>query len=309
MLLCRLSGLCSVLVQPVCQWGRRLQHSTCSMSGIGGQQVGWVPVYNHVNITQARSGVLFLRLKEHSRFPSVSSIKQMDPRTRTRVAATLWPNWEWVMGKKNLPPPNTLFASLWTISEQKHCCTSELIPMNTLEYLGSCQTQFWDTLLPFSDADSSLCTYELCCDAANLLSSTSEVLKATVYVFCYISVSSVMLCYLNSQFPICGHLSNNTVVLDGKSCFSYEANLNWCGYKYLVNCLSKRGIPVCSRLNFNFLIDSLTWRINSTKCVKGTSTLHNAHLLKYNSKTVILWCKWGRKSLFMSQAKFFYSEM
>lgn len=173
--------------------------------------------------------------------------------------------------------------------------------MNTLQYLGSCQTRFWDTLLPFSDSDSSLCTYEPRCDAANLLCSTSEVLKATVYVFfCCISVGSVMLCYLHSPFPICGHLSNNTVVLDGNSCFSHAANLSWCGYKYLVDCLSKRGIPVCSRL----LIDSLTWRINSTECVKGTSTLHNAHLLKYNSKTVILRCKWGRKSLFMSQAKF-----
>lgn len=108
MLLGCLSGLCSVLVQPVCQWGRRLQHPTRSMSGVGGQQVGWVQVYNHVNITQARSGVLFLRLKEHFRLPSVSSIKQMDPRTRTRVAATLWLNWEWVMGKDPRTPKHPL---------------------------------------------------------------------------------------------------------------------------------------------------------------------------------------------------------
>lgn len=39
-LLCGLSGHRSVLVQPVCQWGRRLQHPTRSMSGVGGQQVG-----------------------------------------------------------------------------------------------------------------------------------------------------------------------------------------------------------------------------------------------------------------------------
>lgn len=107
-LLCRLSGHRSVLVQPVCQWGRRLQHPTRSMSGVGGQQVGWVPVSTHVNITQAWSGGLFLRLKEHSRFASVSSIKQMDPRTRTRVAATLWPNWECVMGKDPPTPKHPL---------------------------------------------------------------------------------------------------------------------------------------------------------------------------------------------------------
>lgn len=300
MLRCRLSGHRSVLVQPVCQWGRRLQHPTRSMSGVGGQQVGWVPVSAHVNITQARSGVLFLRLKEHSHFASVSSIKQMDPRTRTRVAATLWPNWEWVMGKDPPTPKHPLCFLVnhqWTKNTAAHqswyLWTRYSIWVHVK--LGS-ETHFCLFLtLTLLCAHMNPVVMLPTCFAPLVKSS-----KRQFTFFCCISVGSVMLCYLHSPFPICGHLSNNTVVLDGNSCFSHAANLSWCGYKYLVDCLSKRGIPVCSRL----LIDSLTWRINSTECVKGTSTLHNAHLLKYNSKTVILRCKWGRKSLFMSQAKF-----
>ncbi len=45
LLFVRVPGLCSVLVQSVCQRGGRLQHPTCSLSSAGRQQVGWAPLW------------------------------------------------------------------------------------------------------------------------------------------------------------------------------------------------------------------------------------------------------------------------
>lgn len=98
-----LSGYCSVLVQSLCQWGRRLQHQTCSLPCVGGQQVG---------------------------------IKQMDSWTRPGVAATLWPKRNWMMETENLliTLPPFLSPSLWTTQDQR---TLLQITDDTHGYMGS----------------------------------------------------------------------------------------------------------------------------------------------------------------------------
>ena len=45
------AGYSSVLVQPVPQWGGRLQHKTCCLSCTSGQQVGWVSLSRSLSVS------------------------------------------------------------------------------------------------------------------------------------------------------------------------------------------------------------------------------------------------------------------
>lgn len=68
-------------------------------------------------------------------FLSACSVKQMDPWTRPRMAATLWPKWNWMMEKENLPHPHP--------TPPLPC-----EPPRTKEHFCGSQTTYTDTLGP-----------------------------------------------------------------------------------------------------------------------------------------------------------------